>query len=102
MFDPYSSMNSLWTAVVVKFQTAGSCCGPKNGGPACGPACCHGIANLNLLSWNCQLKIVNLTMTKENCFGRPGPGRILDPIRTTAMCQALFETSQFREESDVD
>ena len=43
-----------------------------------------------------------LTLTKENCFGRPGPGRILDPIRTTAMCQALFETSQFREESDVD
>ena len=43
-----------------------------------------------------------LTLTKENCFGRPGPGRILDPIRTTAMCQALFEPSQFREESDVD
>ncbi len=26
----------------------------------------------------------------------------LDPVRTTAMCQALFETSQSREESDVD
>ena len=43
------------------FETAGSCCGPKNGGPACGPACCHGIATLNLLSWNCQLEIPNLT-----------------------------------------
>ena len=39
-----------------------------------------------------------LTLTKENCFRRPGPGRILDPIRTTAMCQALSETSQFHEE----
>jgi hypothetical protein len=67
MFDPYSSMNSLWTAVVVKFQTAGSCCGPKNGGPACGPACCHGIANLNLLSWNCRQREIELHLFVKLC-----------------------------------
>jgi hypothetical protein len=44
-------MDSLPPPQQVKYiekQTAGSCCGPKNWGPACGPACCHGIANLNL------------------------------------------------------
>jgi hypothetical protein len=48
MFDPYSSMNSLWTAVVVKFQTAQGLVveGKRRAGQWAG-----------LLSWNCQLEL---------------------------------------------
>ncbi len=45
------------------------------------------------LGWNCQLEIEESDVDFE-CFGRPGPGRILDPIETSQFRELTFDASE--------